>query len=100
MNLAAIQKDITRIRLTALAFLGKIIIPLLCLLLSGCKDSSQTISINMCQDGTVSPLVLLAQEKAYFADEGLEINFFPMGDGRLAMDGLREGKCTDRKSVV
>lgn len=66
---------------------------LVLLTISACKGSSETIQISLCQDGTIAPLVLLAQEKGYFSDEGLEMSFHPMGDGRLAMEGFVSGKC-------
>jgi len=73
---------------------ARLIILLLVFISTACNSSNQTVKINLCQDGTIAPLLLLAQEKGYFGDEGIEITYHPMGDGRLAMDSFLEGKCT------
>ena len=66
---------------------------LLTVLLLACNRSNEPLKISLCQDGTIAPLLLLAQEKGYYGIEGLEISFHPMGDGKLAMDAFLDGKC-------
>ena len=66
---------------------------LLTAMLSGCKPSTQPEKINLCQGGIITPLTLLAQEKGYYAKEGLELAFHPLGDGKLAMEAFLSGKC-------
>lgn len=63
------------------------------LALAACNKTGPPEKIDLCQGGIITPLTLLAQEKGYYAKEGLELAFHPLGDGKLAMEAFLAGKC-------
>lgn len=69
-----------------------LIILVLCCL-AGCNSGKEPEKLNLCQGGILNPLILLAQEKGYFAKEGLELAFLPTGDGKLSMEAFLNGSC-------
>jgi NitT/TauT family transport system substrate-binding protein len=50
--------------------------------------------ITICQGGALAILPLIAQEKGFFSEQGINAEIIAKGDGKLAMDALLAGDCT------
>ncbi len=50
--------------------------------------------VTFCTGGNLMLLPLIAHEKKYFEDEGLQAEVFNLGDGSRAMDTFLAGDCT------
>lgn len=72
-------------RIAIMALLAGILLP-------GC-DKTAPEKLNLCQDGSIVPLLMFTQEKGYFQKENLDIAFHPLGDGKNAVASLLAGRC-------
>lgn len=57
------------------------------------KEPARRQALTICQGGILAALPIIAQEKGFFAAQGLDVTFTIVGDGKATMEAFLAGKC-------